>query len=485
MTKAAAPPQDLYGQRYEVVPIASLVELPGNPRRGDVDALDESLREVGWYGAVIVRAEDNVVLAGNHRLAALRATGATEVPAILVDRDAATGKKIALVDNRANDRATYDVAALLDMLEDVGDLGGTGYSDDDVADLLAQLEATQLDAPDVGDDMDDYGGTAAGNGALVARFGAPPYSVLDSRKGYWQQRKNLWLGLGIRSEVGRDDDLVYDGGSGEVGERMRAIGGTSVFDPMLCELVYRWWLPHLDGAQVLDPFAGGSVRGVVAGWLGAEYHGLELRPEQVAANVEQADELWAAPADAALGAPAGPRPVYYNGDSEVLLGAAALPEQVDLVFTCPPYADLEVYSDDPADLSNMDYAAFAAKLATILAAAVQRLAPNRFAVVVMGEARDGHGAYYGVVPTTIDAMRAAGLAYHGEAILITPGGTLPVRAGRAFNAGRKLGKSHQNVLVFYKGDPRQVGQHYAPLMSDADLEALAEATGLAPETSAE
>ena len=61
--------------------------------------------------------------------------------------------------------------------------------------------------------------------------------------------------------------------------------GTSIFDPVLCELIYRWFAPK--AGVVLDPFAGGSVRGIVAARLGLTYVGIDLRAEQVAANREQ------------------------------------------------------------------------------------------------------------------------------------------------------------------------------------------------------
>ncbi|MFM8745659.1 MAG: DNA methyltransferase, partial [Aestuariivirga sp.] len=61
--------------------------------------------------------------------------------------------------------------------------------------------------------------------------------------------------------------------------------GTSIFDPILCEIAYRWFCPQ--GGTVLDPFAGGSVRGIVASRLGRRYVGIELRPEQVEANRAQ------------------------------------------------------------------------------------------------------------------------------------------------------------------------------------------------------
>jgi hypothetical protein len=49
-----------------------------------------------------------------------------------------------------------------------------------------------------------------------------------------------------------------------------------------------------------------------------------------------------------------------------------------------------------------------------------------------------------------------GLHYWNEAVLITPVGSLPVRVTKPFARNRKLGKGHQNVLVFYKGDPARI-----------------------------
>ena len=68
-----------------------------------------------------------------------------------------------------------------------------------------------------------------------------------------------------------------------------AQSGTSIFDPVLCELIYRWFCPL--GGAILDPFAGGSVRGIVAAKLGRNYTGIELRAEQIEANREQAARI--------------------------------------------------------------------------------------------------------------------------------------------------------------------------------------------------
>ena len=216
--------------------------------------------------------------------------------------------------------------------------------------------------------------------------------------------------------------------------------GTSIFNPVLCEIAYRWFCPQ--GGTVLDPFAGGSVRGIVASQLGRAYVGIELRAEQVAANKAQA----------ALGA--GPAPQWITGDSRDIATLAAKVD-ADLILSCPPYWNLEVYSDDPADLSTLGKEAFFEAYARIIAGAVSRLRDDRFAVWVIGDVRDAGGFFVNLPGKTVAAFEAAGARFYNDAILVTAVGSLPIRAGRQVEASRKLGRTHQNVLVFCKGDPKR------------------------------
>lgn len=216
--------------------------------------------------------------------------------------------------------------------------------------------------------------------------------------------------------------------------------GTSVFDPVLCELSYAWY--SADGDSILDPFAGGSVRGVVAERMGRTYTGIELRQEQVDANMAQGMEL------------CGECPRWVQGDS-ARMDEFLEDDGFDFLFTCPPYADLEVYSDDPADISNMGIDGFLEMYEVILRKAVAKLADNRFAVIVIGDARGKDGFYYNLPGKTVEIMERVGARYYNEAILVTPAGSLPIRAGKQFAASRKLGKTHQNVLTFCKGDPKK------------------------------
>lgn len=285
--------------------------------------------------------------------------------------------------------------------------------------------------------------------SLADRFIVPPFSVLDRRQGTWQDRKRRWLSLGIESELGRDAGLTYNGGAAWMQDKIDASGGaTSIFDPMLCEVAYRWF--SRQGDQILDPFAGGSVRGIVASNLARWYTGIELRAEQVAANTAQAH----------LGSDIAP--VWLEGDATTI-GLGWLPGDYDMAFTCPPYAYLEQYSDDPADLSTMDYPAFCAAMDLVWQAQYSLLRPDRFAVWVISDVRQkkGHGEYEGVVADTIKAAQRAGFALYNDIIIIDPVGTLAVRSGPVFDATRKVGRGHQHMLVFVKGDGKTAGKRVA------------------------
>ena len=288
-------------------------------------------------------------------------------------------------------------------------------------------------------------------GNLLTKFIEPPFSVLDTRSGRWQDRKRAWLSLGIQSELGRDDDVLFAKASQD---RLNALlkagahprGGdlkaTSIFDPVLTELAYRWWAPA--GGHILDPFAGGSVRGIVAAKLGHPYTGMDLAERQVEANRVQATEILE---------PGEPIPTWLHGDSRTLDARLPAGELYDMVFSCPPYFDLEVYSDDPADLSNMEWWDFVSAYEEIIEGVAARLKDGHFAVFVVSEVRDKRGLYRGFVPRTIHAFERVGLRLYNEAILLNVVGTLALRATKQFEAGRKLGRIHQNILCFVKGEP--------------------------------
>lgn len=470
-------------------------------------------------------------------------------------------------------------------------------------------------------------------GKLSDDFIIPPFSVLSAREGFWQERKRAWISYGIKSEVGRGDRKDTSFAKADYFNKGKdtAKGGGSVFDPVICELIYRWFCP--DGGQVVDPFAGGSVRGIVAHILGRKYWGCDLRQEQIDANIQQAIDIIGQipgttvdvnvsvpmlkqkfqPCTAdyikdtcvgrccegtggimvtihkteearikSLGAdvkdgmivpdnglcpfktpeglcsihgdqkpfgckaspftlnangtliirnryrcmkcydtddavPAyeahkwsleqifgvaetayiistikggeekqvkakmsrahydilidndaakkgnfrvGEGPVWVCGDSMDEMENAP---DADLLFSCPPYGDLEVYSNDSRDISNMEYHTFVAAYKRIIMRSCARLKNNRFACFVVGDFRDKKGFYRNFVSDTIGAFLEQGLHLYNEAILLTPTGSLPIRGGRQFRISRKMGKAHQNILIFVKGDPKVATQALEPI----------------------
>lgn len=312
---------------------------------------------------------------------------------------------------------------------------------------------------------------------LSDRFLVPPFSILDTKQGYWQDRKRNWINLGIKSEVGRGDALLYNIGHWDYDDEKyantkmaftskgansclseegaakygRKAQQTSIFDPVLCEIAYKWFSKEND--KIIDPFAGGSVRGLIAGMLKRNYTGIDLSDKQIEANKQQYSEI----SNKYNGIV---QPNWIHGDS---LNCKELAnDKYNLLFTCPPYYDLEVYSNQVNDLSNMStYEEFIGTYNNIIKNACDMLENDSFAVIVVGNMRNHtNGGYYDFAGDTVKAFQNAGLIYYNEMILVNVIGTLPVRAPKQFNASRKVGKQHQQVLVFYKGNPNNIKEKF-------------------------
>ncbi len=412
--------------------ITQIIPYDRNPRKNKaaVDRVLESLNRHGQIKPIVLSAkgkpfEQETVCAGHTTLEALKRFGAKEVKVVVKEfADEAQFLDYNIRDNKAGEFAEWDEQMLADL--------GAEF-DVDLVEMGFDFEMPEEESE----------GEPEEKGSLSDRFGAVPFSVLNAREGWWQDRKREWLGLGIKSEVGRGaacnaDIKTFKGkssGSKVVNDQ------TSIFDPVLCELSYSWFCPT--GGQILDPFAGGSVRGVVAGRLGFNYLGCDLRSEQVEANKAQA---------------------YIAGDNQPewrcmdSRGVDTLEVEADMVFSCPPYADLEVYSDDPNDLSTLKYEDFKQAYFEIINKSCSKLKDDSFACFVVGEVRDKKGNYYNFVGDTVEAFKAAGLHYYNEAILVTCVANTSLTTSRNFPIGRKLGKTHQNILVFVKGDGKKAAK---------------------------
>ena len=442
------------------VAVEKLYPWEDNPRDNEhaVPHVMDSIERFGFASPIIAR-KNGEIIAGHTRWKAALELGLEKIPVRYMDLDPADAKMLAIADNKLNEIAEWDQEMLMDVLKDLNDLdedlSKLGFSEEELSALVSGFSS--------GDDETDFSGDVEAT-PLSEKFIIPPLTTLDARRGYWQERKSQWLSIGIRSEVGRKSDMV--GGFNDAARKMDImkgsksgtrnpgfLGGSSIFDPVLCEISYRWF--GFVGAKVLDPFAGGSVRGIVAAKLGSEYTGIDLREEQVESNFEQADEILSE---------SDPMPHWIAGDStkmDELLGS----DKFDFIFSCPPYYDLELYSDDQKDISNCKtYEEFIESYRLIISKSVDKLKNNRFAVFVVGDLRcKKTGAYRNFVSDTIQAFLDAGMSLYNEAILLTIYASAIMRVGKQMRGARKMGKTHQNVLVFYKGDTRKIKDHFSEL----------------------
>ena len=275
---------------------------------------------------------------------------------------------------------------------------------------------------------------------LRDKFIEPPFSILDTKQGNWQRRKRQWKKIGMKSEVGRDVVLFSMGTKSyknkeEYEDKESTKLNTSIFDPALCEVLYNWFCPK--GGDILDPFAGGSVRGIVANYLCYKYTGIDIRQEQIESNRDQAIEILSV----------NNQPNWYVGDSNKVLDD--FNKEYDFVFSCPPYADLEVYSKLEGDISNMPYVNFMQSYESIIAKSCKLLKKGGYACFVVGEVRNKKGNYIGFVPDTIRAFEKCGMKFYNEAILLNAIASASMRAENNMK-NQKLTKVHQNVLIFKK-----------------------------------
>lgn len=426
----------------ELIPYVNNARLHSTEQ---VSKIAASIKEFGFNNPILTDGQ-NGVIAGHGRLMAAEKLGLETVPTIeLSHLSEAQKKAYILADNRLAELAEWDNELLKIELESLSEL------DFDI-DLTGFEVDIDVDIDEISDENKKL--------SLSDRFMIPPFSVLSAREGWWQERKRAWIALGIKSEVGRDDVMSSKVGMQKTdcheGE-IPSWATTSIFDPVLCEIAYRWFSPV--GGLVLDPFAGGSVRGIVASKCERQYIGHELRAEQVEANKIQGDNI--------CGDDQYP-PVWICGDSRNI-DKTCHDVQADFLFSCPPYADLEVYSDDPKDLSTQEYSDFIAAYREIISKSCALLKQDSFACFVVGEVRDKKGNYYNFVGDTITAFIDAGLNYYNEMILVTACGSLPIRAGKQFSSGRKIGKTHQNILVFVKGDGKKAADKCGVVEIDESL----------------
>lgn len=418
-------------KNFELWPVDRLQPYERNARTHSPEQVTKivaSIVEFGFTNPILVDTSDGII-AGHGRLMAAKEIGMAEVPVIVLDHlTDAQRRAYILADNRLALDAGWDedmlAAELADLAADGYDLALTGFSDEELGELLDD----ELTPPPGG------GGDAEPPAFLAERFGVPPFSILDTRQGYWQERKRRWKEV-IGDNGESREETLFKAGSSESSQKMAEIGTVSLLDPVMAEVMIRWFCPK--GGKTFDTFAGDTVFGYVSAALGREFMGIELRPEQAALNNSRTRDV---------GLPAR----YVCDDGQNVL--EHMPEKSrDMFFSCPPYFDLEVYSDDPRDASNQSYDGFRQILDNAFSGACRVLKDNRFAVVVMSNVRDKRGFYHDICGDIRAIMARNGLALYNEIVLVNSVGSASMRAGK-YMQSRKVARTHQEVMVFYKGE---------------------------------
>jgi len=194
------------------------------------------------------------------------------------------------------------------------------------------------------------------------------------------------------------------------------------------------------GEWVLDPFAGSGATLVAALETGRNSVGIELAARYAAIAGKRVSQ--GSPQGAACVQTGDARhladPAFWQGEAPpgLPMGEEGLPV-FDFVMTSPPYWDMlhhsrggvesthkrrakkgldTAYSDDPADLGNMDsYEEYLRQLCGILAEAGRLLRPERYLVVVAQNLRAPDGS---IVTLAWDIQRELGraLQFQGERI---------------------------------------------------------------------
>lgn len=454
------------------LPVSQLHNYADNPRSIDENGMELLKQSITDFPEMLEaqplivsdRTGQYVVLGGNQRIESARQLGLESLPCIVVSGWNEDMERRAVITANAHFGNKFDPTAFINSVwadcpldkwgVDAETLEGWGNAVETADWNGLDKEESEARHPDnsksASPNFQETNRMITGI-TLQERFVVPPFSILDTRQGYWIRQKAAWKekiqDFGeSRSEVMKAKKETHS----FVDLKVQGLS-VSLLDPVLSEIIVKWF--GLPNCKTFDCFAGDSVFGYVSTYLGNEFTGIELRQEQVDLNNERL--------------PNKDRARYICDDGCNILSHVAENSQ-DLLFSCPPHFDLEVYSELENDASNQDsYEDFIKIIDTAFTYAAKCLKENRFAVIVCGDVRDqkNGGGYFRFPDHIKDIFQKNGFALVNELILIEAVGMRSLTTARSMR-NRKPAKTHQNVLVFYKGNPSKVHDHFPVIEYD-------------------
>jgi len=205
----------------------------------------------------------------------------------------------------------------------------------------------------------------------------------------------------------------------------------SIFNPHLALMILSAYCPK--GAYIYDPFAGGGTRGFIATAMGFKYYGREIRQievnriKRVQKKLKLKFHIFCA--DAKSDPPKN--------------------ERFDFSYTCPPYWNMEVYSNLPDDISNANtYQEFLSGMKKALISTYKALKPGTLSIWVVGNFRQGHRLIH-FNGDLIHKAEEVGFQLHDEIIFWGGSGRAGLRSGN-FVKNRKSVRIHEYVIILKK-----------------------------------
>ena len=411
--------------------------------------LEKSMMDFGRLKYIVVD-QDNRVIDGTHRLEVEKAVGTKRIQVIQVNvKDEAERKLMRETLNLLH--GTYDRTKQSEellylfenkRLDELAELLGKSNLED-FRQTISRNQA--IDILNLNDDPENKSSLT---GALSQKYGLPPFTVLDATSQRWRERKNKWLEFGLASHQGRDHVKYFNNKLLNY-----SLPTVSVYDPVLCEIMYRWFTPK-QHSKVLDPFAGGTTRGVIASFLGHEYISVDLSQKQIDANEEQYEKLKHRMPRNHI------KPQWLQGDSLELTNIIKdSNDSFDMLQTSPPYFLQEQYSKDEKDLNMIkSFDEFLDKYLKIIDESCKLLKQNgSFVVWNTTNTRDKNtGEVTNIIYEITNRFRKHGFMLLNDIILLRAIGSLQMMAPMHFKNKRYLGQRHENVMVYFRGRREEI-----------------------------
>tara|TARA_Y100000592_G_scaffold81075_1_gene128414 strand:- start:3720 stop:4379 length:660 start_codon:yes stop_codon:yes gene_type:complete len=144
----------------EYVDIDSLIQWDLNPRNNSatVNKVANSIQRFGFASPIIVRKEDNTIIAGHTRYLASKQLGLSVVPVRYMDLSPTDAQLLAIADNKIQESSTWDDDKLREIISELSqdDLQHTGFSSDEL-DLLINENTNYSDDFVIDDDESPHG----------------------------------------------------------------------------------------------------------------------------------------------------------------------------------------------------------------------------------------------------------------------------------------------------------------------------------------